>query len=77
MFCKQELVPILQFSTDLATPPSEFLVATDNAPRKTLAHRRRLALSIIGDDNARGSNRVKIACAGWAKQFLVNLIRQI
>jgi len=46
----------------------------DNAPAN-FAALRRIALSIIKANTAKGSNRVKFKKAGWSNDFLCKLIQ--
>ena len=69
-----EIENSLHWSLDVVMNDDQHRARKDNAPAN-FAALRRIALSIIKANSAKGSNRVKFKKAGWSNDFLRTLIQ--
>ena len=69
-----EIENSLHWSLDVVMNDDQHRARKDNAPAN-FAALRRIALSIIKANTAKGSNRVKFKKAGWNNDFLRKLIQ--
>ena len=68
-----EIENSVHWSLDVVMNDDQHRARKDNAPANVAALRR-IALSIIKANSAKGSNRVKFKKAGWSNDFLSTLI---
>ena len=66
----------LHWSLDVVMNDDQHRARKDHAPAN-FAALRRIALSIVKANTAKGSNRVKFKRAGWNDQFLISLLNSV